>query len=128
MMYLQDYREKEQTKLFEETGTFFAFSKDQFNEQKEKKYFPYLNCGAGMMCPKINFDTLMDGLKLIREESVKQDIEENGIPAIIKRELNNHECFYTGSIKDAVRALKPYEVDIKEVQTIYSKLLQEIDF
>ncbi len=127
MKYLQDYQDAKQSELFESTGTFFAFGTDQFNEQKEKRYFPYLNCGAGMFCPKINFDKLMDGLKLIHKEAVKQDIKENGIPAIIRRELNNHECFYTGSIEDATGALKPYKVDRNEVEKIYSKLLQEVD-
>jgi len=44
MKYLSDYTEEAQTKLFVEKGVFFAFSKDQFNEQK-KEGVDYVSAG-----------------------------------------------------------------------------------
>ena len=51
MKHLSDYMKHRQTKLFNDTGAFFAFSMDQFNESK-KDNTKYINCGAGLICEK----------------------------------------------------------------------------
>lgn len=119
MKYLQEYQEAKQTDLFNSTGAFFAFSMKQFNEQKQSGT-KYVNCGHGMLCPKPNVDALIDGLGRINKEAIKKDIAENGIKAIIRRELYNYECFYTGDMTDAINALKSYNITNKQIREIYA--------
>jgi hypothetical protein len=51
MKYLSNYVEAAQTKLFNETGTFFAFSNKQYDDQA-KAGIEYASLGAGIICPK----------------------------------------------------------------------------
>jgi len=108
MKYLQDYMEDKQTALFEEVGVFFAFSRKQFYEQR-KEGVEYASLPGGMICPKGKGVEVINRLHEIFEERVKQDIEENGITAIIHRELDNHECGYTGDIDACAEALEGYQ-------------------
>jgi len=119
MKYLQDYMSERQTALFEKTGAIFAFSQHQFDEQK-KEGVVYVNCGMGMLCPKENADELFKGLDEIYTSSIKQDIEENGLTAIVVRELNNHEAYYTRDIDSTCDALADYPVTRKDIQTVFN--------
>jgi len=107
MKSLQDYMNDRQTALFNETGSFFAFSEKQYQEAR-KEGVTYVSLDAGLICPKETAQKLIDGLEQIYQESIQQDIAENGAEAIIKRELHNHECFYTGSFSDAKNRLSAY--------------------
>ena len=119
MKYLSDYTEKAQTKAFEDNGAFFAFSNEQLKE-KAVTGVKYVSCGSGLICPKENVDTLIESLENIQKESIKMDIEENGLEAIIKRELANYECYYTGDIEDAVQALSDYDgITAEMIRDIY---------
>jgi hypothetical protein len=120
MKYLQDYMNKKQTKLFEETGTFFAFGNKQYKE-RAKKGVKYVNMGNGMITEKPNVEKLINGLDLIYKEAIQEDIKENGKEAIILRELENHECFYVGNIEDAVRKLEDYPFTEDDIAHIYKK-------
>lgn len=126
MKYLQDYQNEKQTALFEETGAFFAFSQTQFNEQKKEGVI-YVNCGMGMLCPKVNADKLFKGLDEIYTSSIKQDIEENGLTAIIIRELNNHEAYYTNDIDSTLDALADYPVTRDDVRAVYRNKNHELE-
>ena len=126
MKYLSDYQEAKQTKLFNQTGAFFAFSTDQFNETKQPDT-KYVNCKYGLMCPKGQVKILLDGLTKAHQEAIKEDIADNGINAIIKRELYNYECFYSGDISDAVSTLKAYDVTEDQVQDMYRKEYKNAD-
>ena len=123
MKYLQDYMEKKQTALFEETNTIFAFSREQFNKSK-KEGITYINMGSGMLTDKRHVKKLLEGLEKIYKDSIQQDIKENGIEAIIKRELANHEAWYTMDITDTKEKLKDYP--IKEDQIL--KIFRETDY
>ena len=123
MKYLQDYIEKKQTALFEETNTIFAFSREQFNKSK-KEGITYINMGSGMLTDKRHVKKLLEGLEKIYKDSIQQDIKENGIEAIIKRELANHEAWYTMDITDTKEKLKDYQ--IKEDQIL--KIFRETDY
>ncbi|MCP3921309.1 MAG: hypothetical protein GY714_01860 [Desulfobacterales bacterium] len=114
MKYLSDYIEEAQTKLFNDMGAFFAFSNSQLEEKREKDVI-YVSCGAGLIAPKCNAKELMDGLNKIAEQGIEQDIKENGIKAIIERELNNHECYYTGDIEDCVDKLADYPITQQQI-------------
>jgi hypothetical protein len=120
MKYLQDYMQEKQTKLFEETGTFFAFGNKQFKE-RAKKGVKYVNMGNGMIAEKPNVEKLINGLETIYKESIQEDIDENGKDKIILRELENHECFYVSNIADAVKKLEDYPFTEDEIKNIYKK-------
>ena len=107
MKYLTDYTEAKQTKLFNDTGAFFAFGADQFNEQKAEGV-KYASLGSGMIVPKDNASRLVEDLGSIYSDGIAADIKENGIKAVIRRELFNHECFYTSDISDCCDALIDY--------------------
>lgn len=63
----------------------------------------------------------MTALDTIQDEGIKLDIQENGIDNIIKRELQNYECYYTGDISNAVGFLQQYEITEEQVQEVYMK-------
>ena len=127
MKYLQDYQEKAQTALFEKTGAFFAFSTSQFNEQK-KEGVKYVSLKAGLICPTENVEELINGLYSIYKGAIKKDLKENGKEGIIKRELYNHECFYTHDISSAFDILKDYGFTKEEIITEFYKELPTVEF
>ena len=121
MKYLQDYINEAQTKLFDKYGVFFAFGEEQWDDQvnPELTKADYFHITAGMYCPKENTnDFLTDHAKVVAQGR-HNDIAENGLNAIVRRELNNYECYYTGDIEDAVEALKGYPVNKEDVLKIY---------
>lgn len=121
MKNLTDYITDKQTLLFEETNTIFAFSMEQFNEQKIKG-ITYVSCGAGMFCNKEKYTQLSEGLTKITKQGIEQDIKENGIDAIIERELDNHEAGYTWDITQTFEALVSYNVTREQVQKVFKSI------
>lgn len=113
MKFLQDYKEQRQTELFKKTQTFFAFNIEQFEQGVKENNIPkgckIVHVGAGCFVPKEHEEELSRELELIEKEAIKQDIKENGIEEIIKRELVNYECYYTGRLSDCREALEGYE-------------------
>ncbi|OEF77678.1 hypothetical protein OA5_16955, partial [Vibrio cyclitrophicus 1F111] len=97
MKYLSHYIQDKQTQAFNDAGAFFAFSNQQFDEAK-KEGVKYASLGMGLICPVDNAKQLMTRLDSIAQEGIAEDIKENGKKAIIRRELFNHECFYTNDI------------------------------
>ena len=116
MKFLQDYMEAKQTEVFDKYGVFFAFSKSQLESGKQKIIDNGIltggekltSFGQGMLAPSKYADTVMEELDKIYTESINQDIQENGISAIIQRELDNHEYCITGDIEDTVQKLEDY--------------------
>ena len=109
------------SKAFKEAGSFFAFSDKQFKEQA-KKGIKYINLEMGLICPKDKAKELIKTINKITENGIKQDIKENGITNIIKRELYNHEATYTGSIEDTAEALKGYKIQNSQISKILNTL------
>jgi hypothetical protein len=121
MKYLSNYIEEKQTKAFDTAGAFFAFGQDQFNESK-KDGVKYCDMGGGMVCPIDTARELRLALDQIYMQGIAQDIEENGLPAIILRELYNHEAFYTGNIDSTFDAIRDYTGITREmVAEIYKQ-------
>jgi len=118
MKYLSDYTNEAQTELFKEKWVFFAFWKNQFNEQK-KEGVTYVSAWHGMFCPKGELMNVLNSIDEIQSSAIKKDIDENGIDGIIRRELYNHECFYTGDISNAVSFLEQYWITEEQVDKIY---------
>ncbi|EGQ8923949.1 hypothetical protein ACN930_002226 [Vibrio parahaemolyticus] len=126
MKYLSDYTQQPQTALFDELGAFFAFSNKQFDESK-KKGVEYVSLGMGMIVPKNNARELVSRLDEIQKEGIKQDISENGKEAIIRRELFNHECFYTNDICDCVEKLEEYGYSYDDIYQIFQLIRRTED-
>ena len=126
MKYLSDYTNEKQTQAFDEAGAFFAFSQKQFNEAK-KEGIEYCSMGAGLICPVENAKRLFYRLEQINKEGIAQDIQENGKKAIIRRELFNHECFYTGDITDCVEKLEDYDYSYDDIYQVYRHICQTED-
>ena len=126
MKYLSDYMEERQTDLFKKTGTFFAFSKKQYEEQADKsKTYVYL--GAGMYTEKQFAKDQIEKHYQIYKDAMKQDIKENGHQAIILRELRNHEAFYTNDTESTIEALKDYPgITKQDIMKVYKNRWNEI--
>ncbi len=115
---------EKQENLFTEMGAFFAFSNKQLAEQK-KEGVTYVNMFAGLIAPQENVQKIIDGMSKINKEHIAQDVEKNGINAIIRRELFNFECFFSGDITDCVEALKDYPTDEDSIFEQYEKILND---
>ena len=120
MKHLSDYMSERQTATFEKYGVFFAFSRKQIDEGR-KEGIQYQHVGHGMIVPKEYVEVVMKELDEIYQDGIKQDIAENGIDAIIKRELENYECYYTGNISEAVEALEDYGITTDQVKAIFRR-------
>jgi hypothetical protein len=121
MKYLSDYTEQATSKLLEDNGAFFAFSDKQFEEQKEKNKTKkdYTHIFGGLIVPKENAKIVATELPNITNQGIKKDIEENGITNIIKRELSNHEAYYTGDIEDTADTLKQYGITPEQILEVF---------
>jgi len=118
MKYLSDYTNVKQTKLWNDNGAFFAFGDKQLDEQKQEGV-SYVSLGMGLIAPKENASKIIEGLESIYTEGIQQDISDNGIKAIIHRELANHEAQITGDISDTVEALEFYGITRAQVRAEY---------
>jgi len=123
MKYLQDYMTAKQDKVFKEHQAFFAFSDKQVGEGMKEHGLTsrerLCNMGSGMVCPKENADNLLKDLTKIYQDSIKQDIKENGINKIVRRELSNHECYYTGDCGACVEKLADYPINPDDIVKIF---------
>lgn len=118
MKTLNDYTDKAISAVLEKHGAFFAFSNAQF-EEKRVEGVEYVRNLNGMVMPKESKFQLIKEINEIYAEGVKQDIAENGLTAIVKRELANYECYYTNDIEDAVDALESYGITHEQVLTVF---------
>ena len=130
MKSLTEYIQDKQTALFKEMGVFFAFSNEQFAKSKTpiKKGSKYVSFGSGGYLPSYNLDEFIEKHEKIVTSGIAQDIKENGIEGIIKRELANYECFYTGDIEDCVDALKRYDITAEQILEVYKIAKQEVNY
>jgi hypothetical protein len=117
-MSLSLYTQEAMSKLFSDTGAFFAFSNQQFSEKRQPGV-QYSSLGAGLIVPVANVKTLVDEMDKISEAGIAKDLEANSKETIILRELNNFECFYTGDITDCCDALKDYGITAEEIKNFF---------
>lgn len=109
------------TTLMNECGVFFAFSNEQFHENKTplQEGEKYVSIGAGGYMPKSKINDYLKGLKAINQwEKTEIKKIKDGKEQHILYELRNHECFYTCDIEYAVNVL-PYSK--KEVWAVFQK-------
>ena len=116
--------EDKQTKALTDAQAFFAFSGKQLEEGKKenkiKKGTKLIQLGGGMICPVDNSVSLRLELAKIYKDAIKEDIAENGLNMIIRRELSNHECYYTGDIEDCVDKLSDYPITKEDIQKVFT--------
>ena len=118
MKSLNEYIEEAQTKVFDEARAFFAFGKKQFDEKKQDGV-KYVDVGYGLICPKEKTEWLINELENIHKRGIEQDIKENGVEAIIHRELANYETQITGDITAVVDALESYGITEDQIKKEY---------
>lgn len=130
MKYLHDYVQEAQTKLFEECGVFFAFSEKQLKEGCEKVGATVdnrvMSFGHGGYLLSKHYEKFEKGMEQIQKEGMAQDIAENGLEAIIERELANYETQLNGDWKQILEVLEDYEGVTEEmVLSSYKKYYQK---
>jgi len=131
MKYLSEIIEDKQSALFKKYDVFFAFSNDQLEEGLKKtrrtKEEMTTTLGMGMIIPKEHVTAFMDEHTTIIDKGIAEDIAQEGIEAVVRRELYNHEAFYTGDISSTVDSLDSYPVDATYVHEVYKKEQQNPD-
>jgi hypothetical protein len=111
MKTLQQIKQEQETKvsqLFKEVRLFWAFSNEQFAENKTplKEGEKYVSIGHGGYLPKTEVDNFTNGMAAINkwykeETSTNKKMRRT----LIAYELANHEAYYTGDITDTMQTL-----------------------
>lgn len=114
----------EYNKILKECSVFWAFDKKQFEENKTllEGDDKYVSIGSGGFMPRSKAEELrerLDELDIKIENLIKMNKQEENH---ILYELDNHECFYIGSIEDAERVL-PYSQE--QILNVYRKYYKE---
>lgn len=115
---VRDQEQAKYSKLMTDCGVFWAFSNDQFKENKtallpgEK----YVSIGGGGYMPKHSADQFVKGMAAI-EKWAKAAVKD--ATEVILYELRNYECFYTGDIADAMPRLTELGYTAAEVKKVY---------
>ena len=123
---LSSYTDQPISELFNKYGAFWAFSNSQFSESK-KNNIEYVSFWGNCFCDKKTAKQFIEEYHSIFEEQQKLFLLENKREDIIKYELSNYECYYTGEIEEAFDVLKIYGISYEEVQEIYRKELPKYD-
>lgn len=112
-------KESKISELIEKCSMFFAFSNEQFNQNKTplQEGEKYVSIGMGSYLPKGQVDNYINGVKEINKW-FKDTIKSNKVRREhILYELCNHEAFYTNDIGDTLETLGEYytEAEVMEV-------------
>lgn len=132
MNSIGELKQIEQTKLseiFKECGVFWAFSNEQFEENKTtlEEGDTYVSIGAGGYIPKSKKDLYKNkSIELNAWYRLEVSNMENGIEKEIEYELCNHECYYTGDI-DVVVDIFSGIYTVKQILEVYHKTNYKYD-
>ena len=116
-------REVRMTALFEKTGTFFAFSNEQFEKNKTplREGEKYVALGNGGYLPKGNVEAFHAGLEEI-DKWYDGEIADNSLgEAEVMYEIHNHECYYTGDFEDVIEMFEGKYTREEIMKIAYSK-------
>jgi len=119
---IRQEREDKISELFKKCGVFFAFSNEQFAENKTplKEGEKYVSMGAGGYLPKGNAAELTKGMSEIKKWFKQATKDKKTRIELIKFELANHEAYYTGELEDTLNALgEGFTID--EVREVYKR-------
>jgi hypothetical protein len=119
---IKKLKEKMTDDLLKKCGVFFAFSNEQFNENKTplKDGEKYISIGGGGYMPKGKLKDFQEGMKSINKIGRKKIEENNLAESEILYELKNHECFYTGDYSDVVDMFEGTYTE-KQIRDVYNK-------
>lgn len=116
---LIDIQKEAISNAISETGMFFAFSDEQFQESKTplEEGDKYISFGMGSYIPKSKVELWHKRYKEIDQNFSNAVKEHNLVENHIVYELENHESFYTMDPSDAIAVLSDYytEEQVKEV-------------
>lgn len=101
---------------------FFAFNKDQFDENKTYKNAPddeYLPIGGGVYIHKVDKSKLDNFYNSIVPKLKKEFLDKIKMEDLIEYELINHESYYTNNYTEVSFLINDYYEDLtlKEVST-----------
>ena len=127
---LNKLREEKLSVILEKYGVFFAFSNEQFLENKTplKEGEKYVSFGAGGYIPKPNIGLFSDAMYELDnwyKKTLKRYKKE--AESAILYELNNYECFYTWDCSEVVKVFDGIytEKQIKSVFIEFAKIYSE---
>lgn len=123
-----DQYTKKYTEELKNTGIFWAFGREQFEDNKTHKDAPdneYLSVFSGGYIHKSNSSKLDNFFKNIVPKLKKEFTDNIKIEDLIKYELINHECYYTGDFSDVLDIIKDY-YDLPD-EEIYQKVKSVYD-
>ncbi len=118
------------------TGIFWAFSNDQFNENKTHKDAPdneYHSIGYGGYIHKSNIDKYKHFIKDVAPKLKADFVSKINIDDLIKYELINHECYYTGDYSEVEDIVSSYydmskdEIHNKVKNVYMNKNIDDLD-
>ena len=114
------------TECVNKYGVFFAFSNKQLTEGVAKLDLKdgekVSNLGNGMFCKSSLVSDFIADFESICDQNTQNLKEKAGIDNVIRYELINHECYYTGTIEDAAQALASHDITDRElIQKIFSE-------
>ena len=113
--------QKKISKILEKHKVFFAFSGLQLvaglkkiNEKKEN----LTAIGGGGFLPKENLDGYLEEMLKV-SGWFNNEVKKLDANSVIRYELNNYECYYTGDITDALAVLKNYGLTRDQVSKVF---------
>ena len=123
MSFSKAYREydKEVNLELSNTGIFYAFSKEQFNQNKPKKDASdteYLSVGYGAYIHKKDKSKLDKYFNEIAPRLRQELVSKVNIEDFIHYELINHDCYYTGDYTEILEVLRPFYKDISDADML----------
>lgn len=109
---------------FSKWGAFFAFSTEQFEQQK-KQGVEYEGLDGGLICPKGTGQALWQAFKEHTQKESQKRLEIEGIEQIIRYELANHEVYYTGELDSVDWLIEEFGTTKEQIREIYNKYKKE---
>jgi len=118
-MIEQEVLDKITSRIMEYNGAFFAFNKQQFEEQRVNGT-KYTVLDGGLISPDSKVERLIDELDIACKNNAEKVLDKYGVDYIIEYELDNHEVCITGSLEDTNNAVSIYGISSEQVNKLYS--------
>ena len=118
--------------FFKKTGIFYAFSNNQFNENKTHKNAPnneFFRIGCGAYAHISNKEKVKNFFSKTSKKLKKDFLSKIDVNDLIEYELKNHECYYTGDFWEIIPIIEEWlDTDIsqrddisEQIEIIYRK-------
>ena len=101
---------EEHNKLLNETGIFWAFSHEQFEENRTHKETKqdYISLGLGGYIHKLDYENFMNFMEN-EDKKLKEEFKKSiTLEELIDYQLINYECYYTGEPLNCLDAVKVF--------------------